>query len=64
MPEVTVDEVKAMACAIGLPIKEEDLVEVMHRLNVIISGVERFSHPDLDKVDPLPFRPLEEVGSG
>ena len=42
---------------------EEDLVEVTHRLNVIISGIENFSHPDLDKVDPVPFRPLDEIDS-
>ena len=43
---------------------EDDLGEITHRLNVLISGIEGFSHPDLDKVDPLPFHPLEEVGSG
>ena len=61
MPDMTPDDVKAAARAIGLTIGEEDIVEVTHRLNVIVAGVERFSHPDLDKVDPLPFRPLEEA---
>ena len=64
MPDMTPADVKTAALAIGLTIDEKDLVEVTHRLNVIVSGVERFSHPDLDKVDPLPFRPLEEVDNG
>ena len=64
MPEVTFDEVKTLGRIVGLEISDEDLVEVTHRLNVIISGVEKFSHPDLDRVDPVPFRPLEEVGNG
>ena len=64
MPDVTSEEARTLARAIGLDISDEDLVEVTHRLNVIISGVEGFSHPDLHTVDPVPFRPLEEVGDG
>ena len=64
MPDVTPDQVKILARSVGLEVDEEDLVEVTHRLNVIVAGVERFSHPGLDSVDPIPFPPLEEAGHG
>ena len=64
MADLTPQEVQTLAKAAGVNVLEEDLTEITHRLNVLISGIEDFSHPDLDKVDPLPFHPLEEVGSG
>ena len=63
MPDLSFDEVRVLAKASSLEVSEEDLVEVTHRLNVIISGIENFSHPDLDKVAPVPFRPLDEIDS-
>ena len=62
MPDLMPDHVKILADSLGLKIDEEDLTEVTHRLNVIVSGVERFSHPGLDSVDPIPFPRLEEAG--
>ena len=64
MPDLAFDEVKVLARAAGVVLSDDDLVEVTHRLNVIVSGIERFSHPDLDASNPLPFRPLEEVDDG
>ena len=64
MADLTPQEVQTLAKAAGVNVLDEDLTEITHRLNVLISGIEDFSHPDLDKVDPLPFHPLEEVGSG
>ena len=64
MPNVTPDDVKILAQSVGLHVDEEDLTEVTHRLNVIVAGVERFSHAGLDSVDPVPFPPLEEVRHG
>lgn len=64
MADLTPQEVQTLAKAAGVNVLEEDLTEITHRLNVLISGIQDFSHPDLDKVDPLPFHPLEEVGSG
>lgn len=61
MPELTPQEVRTLARAAGVIVSEDDLTEVTHRLNVTVEGIEKFSHPDLDKVNPLPFRPLEEV---
>ena len=64
MADLTPEEVKTLAKAAGVKLVEDDVTEITHRLNVLITGIEDFSHPDLDKVDPLPFHPLEEVGSG
>ena len=60
MPDLTPDQVKTLAQALALDVADDDLVEVTHRLNVMTSSVERFTHPDLDAVDPVPFHPLEE----
>ena len=67
MPDLNPDEVKTLAKALGLDVTDDDLVEVTHRLNVLTSSVERFSHPDLDALDaldPVPFYPLEEETRG
>ncbi len=64
MPDLTPDQVKTLAGALGLDVTDDDLVEVTHRLNVLTSSVEGFSHPDLDAVDPVPFYSLEEVDRG
>ena len=61
MPDFTFEEVAALARVAGLALSDDDLTEVTHRLNVILAGVERISHPDLDTVDPVPFYPLDEV---
>ncbi len=64
MPEMTFEQVKALVCAYGLKFSDEDLREVTHRLNATIRGVEKFSHPDLATIDPVPFRALEEAENG
>ena len=63
MADLTFEEVQALARAAGVVLNADDLVEVTHRLNVLISRIESFSHSDLDTVDPTPFHPLEEVAS-
>lgn len=64
MSDLTFEEVAALARAVGLVLSDDDLVEVTHRLNVIIPGVERISHPDLDTVAPIPFPRGEEMDNG
>jgi hypothetical protein len=64
MSDLTFNEVAALAKAAGVTLSEDDVVEVTHRLNVTISGVENFSHPDLYTIEPVPFRPLEEMDDG
>lgn len=60
MSDLTPEQVKTLASALGLDVTDDDLVEVTHRLNVLTSSVEGFSHPDLDTVDPVSFYPLSD----
>jgi hypothetical protein len=62
--ELTLQEVTALAKAVGLTLSQEDLVEVTHRLNTILCDMESISHPNLYKVDPLAFVPFEEGQNG
>ena len=61
---LTTQEVAAMARIAGIEIRNEDLVEVTYRLDLLLSKMERISHPALDEVVPLPFLPLEEASDG
>ena len=60
MPDLTPENVKVLANSIGLDIQETELLEITHRLNVIVAGVESFEYPDLDDFEPTPFPSLEE----
>ena len=60
MPDLTPEDVKVLANSIGLDIQEPELLEITHRLNVIVTGVETFEHPGLENFEPTPFPSLEE----
>ena len=64
MSDLTFEETAALSRVLGLVLSDDDLVEVTHRLNMIISRIETISHPDLDTVAPIPFLPLEEFDNG
>lgn len=64
MSSLAFQEVATLASAVGLVMSDDDLVEVTHRLNVILGRMEKISHPDLDDVAPIPFLPLEYVDHG
>jgi Asp-tRNA(Asn)/Glu-tRNA(Gln) amidotransferase C subunit len=64
MSNLTFQEVAALAKAVDLTLSDDDIVEVTHRLNVILGRMDKISHPDLDDVAPIPFLPLEEVDDG
>ncbi len=61
MRELTCVEVTILARATGFELPDEELVDIMHQLNVIIAGVSRATHPELDTVDPLPICSAEQV---
>ena len=44
MSDLSFDDVSSLAKAAGVELSQDDLVEVTHRLNVTIEGVEQFSH--------------------
>lgn len=64
MADLTFEEVAALSRVLDLVLSDDDLVEVTHRLNMLISRMEAISHPDLDTVAPLPFLPLEDFDYG
>ncbi|PZC51064.1 MAG: hypothetical protein DK304_000299 [Chloroflexi bacterium] len=64
MPDLTPENVKVLANSIGLDIQETELLEITHRLNVIMAGVEGFEYPNLENFEPTPFPSLEEGVDG
>ena len=60
MSDLTFEETAMLSRVLGMVLSDGDLVEITHRLNVIISRIEAISHPDLDTVVPIPFLPLED----
>ena len=59
MPELTTDQVSAMAAALGLPATPDDLVEVTHRLNALLEALAPLATLPLDTVEPVPMLPDE-----
>lgn len=59
MPELTMDQVSAMAAALGLPATPDDLVEVTHRLNALLEALAPLATLPLDTVEPVPVLPDE-----
>lgn len=59
MPELTTDQVSAMAAALGLPTTPDDLVEVTHRLNALLEALAPLATLPLDTAEPVPVLPDE-----
>lgn len=58
-----VEQVRAMAAAIGLQVPADELPLVAERLNGIIAGIEAIEQdygPELDYVDPVPSVVVDE----
>ena len=53
------DQVSAMAAALGLPATPDDLVEVTHRLNALLEALAPLATLPLDTVEPVPVLPDE-----
>ena len=60
MTDLSYEDVVTMARVAGLTLAADDLVDVTHHLNLLISGLEQFDTLDLQTCDPVPFFPLEE----
>ncbi len=50
-----------MARAVGLPLTDEDLAEITHRLNAFIEALSPLAALPLDRVEPLPIMPEEQT---
>jgi hypothetical protein len=58
--ELTTDEVRAMAAALGLPVTVDDVAEVTHRLNALLEALAPLADLPLDTVEPTPLPPDDE----
>jgi hypothetical protein len=56
MSELRTDEVGAMAGALGLPVTPDDLAEVTHRLNALLTVLAPLVDLPLDTVEPTAVR--------
>jgi hypothetical protein len=55
MPDLTRDDVCALARALGLALDGGDLAEVTHRLNAFLDALAPLGGLSLDGADPAPF---------
>ncbi len=60
MKELSSSDVSVLGKMTGLTIGADELVEVTNRLNNFIAGVEHLEYLELEGIDPVTFRPLEE----
>lgn len=63
MPDLTREEVRAMAEALRLPLAAEDLAEVTHRLNAFLEALAPLRELALEGVEPVPAPPESEPAS-
>ena len=57
MPALTTAEVQALAAALELPMRGEDLVEVTHRLNAFLDVLGPLAGLPLITAEPVPTLP-------
>ena len=60
MSELTAEQVRAIAGALALPIGDDDLAEVTHRLNAFLDALAPLARLPLESVEPLPSLPEPE----
>jgi hypothetical protein len=55
MTDLTRDDVRALARAVGLALDGGDLAEVTHRLNAFLDALAPLGRLPLQDADPVPF---------
>jgi Asp-tRNA(Asn)/Glu-tRNA(Gln) amidotransferase C subunit len=53
VPDLTIDEVAALAASLALPVTPDDLTEVTHRLNALVEALEPLAELPLETVEPV-----------
>ena len=62
MPELSNEEISALAHAVEFDIQEPELTEVGYSLNAILEAMSEIDIPGLNDVEPLPIiLPQQEV---
>ena len=54
MSDLTTEQVRALAAALGLPVTSDDVTEVTHRLNALIEALAPLTELPLETVEPIP----------
>jgi hypothetical protein len=62
MPELTQDQVRALAAALGLPMTPDDAAEVTHRLNAFIEALAPLADLPSGGPEPVPA-PIDPDGA-
>ena len=57
MPELSRDHVRQLAAALGVPVTDEDVAEVTHRLNGFLQALAPLAELPLDAEEPVPMWP-------
>jgi hypothetical protein len=60
MPDLGPTDVRALAVAAGLPLTDDDLAEVTHRINAFVDALAPLAELPLEAVEPLPLAPEAE----
>jgi hypothetical protein len=60
MSDLSPADIRALAAAAGLPISEDDLAEVTHRVNAFVEALALLQPLPLDTAEPLPISPPPE----
>jgi hypothetical protein len=60
MPDLGPTDVRALVAAAGLPLTDDDLREVTHRINAFVDALAPLAELPLEAVEPLPLAPEAE----
>jgi hypothetical protein len=60
MPDLSPSEVRTLAVAAGMPVSDDDLAEVTHRVNAFVDALAPLAALPLHTVEPLPLAPEPE----
>ena len=55
MAELSNDDVRAMARAVGIDLREPELTEVAHHIRALIEAMDAIDEPGLGEIEPMPM---------
>lgn len=57
MAELSPEQIRALAAVAGLPMTDDDLAEVTHRVNAFLEALAPLATLPLETAEPLPLDP-------